>query len=337
MPPALSGAAGLRPRGRREILRGGRLTGIGRRDLTWPGADPGADLGALYTVDDDLVARAYAGAHHAQSVDERAERNFPLLDDAACADNENDFVALLGRHGVVRDEQTVIGSRAEEPQMAEHARRQRVIGIGNHGATADRARIGVERIVDEVHLALDDVAGLVLQSYLDGIGVIARLGAGPHAGFAFIFQVERLGAVEGEPDGVEIGDIGQDRRVLYDQIARRHAPVRCPAIERSGDTREFEVQCRAADGGLSCQKVSRGLLFRGKPGFVFLFGDHAVCEQVTGAGQLDACIRHTRRRMRLLPARLIQCRLIGSRIDDEEHLALPDNLSVTKSDRLQIA
>jgi hypothetical protein len=288
------------------------------------------------TFDDHIVCCGDSAAHHPKPVDQRAGGDFPLLDLVAPAYDVNDLVALLRCDRVIRDQQRIVCSGSQKPQMAEHAWCEQQFRIRNLGAAADGAGVRVHRIVHEIHPAFDGVVGLILQAYFDRIGMVARLRPRTHLTEIFIFQVKRLRPVEDEADRVEIGDICQDRGVLRHEISGCHAPVRGTAVDGRGDAGEAEVERGALHRRFRRQNIGCRLLRRGEPGLIFLLCDGAVGVQLLRARKLDIGVRFRGQRVGFLPLRLVEYRMVGSGIDDEQEVALMDHLAVTEIDGLQI-
>ena len=249
----------------------------------------------------------------------------------------DDLVALLRRDRLVGDQEAGIGARSQQPKVTEHAGSQDELRVRHQGAAADGSRIGVQRVVDEVHLAPDHIGGLILQPDLHGIGVVARLRPISRLGLPLVLQIERLGAVESEANGVEVGDVGQDGGVLGHKIADRDPPIGDAATQGGDDPGELQVQGRGLHIALGRGQIRRRLLFGGEPGLVLLLRDRLGRQQVLRPCEFDLGVVQRRLGVLLLPSRLGQGRLIGPRIDDEEQLALAHDLTVTKVDRGQIA
>ena len=109
---------------------------------------------AHQAVDDDAVVGGEPVLDHAQPAVDLAERDVFLPHHVAVVDDEDEFAHLLGADRGVGNQQRRIGRRAGHADAAEHAGREHAVGVGEHGAAADRARGAVDDVVDEVHLAL---------------------------------------------------------------------------------------------------------------------------------------------------------------------------------------
>ena len=184
---------------------------------------------------------------------------------------------------------------------------------------------------------MDGEIRLVLQPDLHGVGVGARAVARPAQSLPLVLQVERLRRVEAEADGVEVGDVGQDRLVGGDQVAGRHAAVGDQPRLGRGDVGEAEVQRGGGDVGLGRHLVGRRGLFGHQPGLVLLLGDGLGGQQPLGPGQFDPGVGQGRGRVRLLAPGLVERRLVGPGVDDEQGLALVDHLPVHEADGLEVA
>ena len=86
--------------------------------------------GELHALDDDPVGLGEARADDAQAADQRTGFDRLGRDRAVLADDQHDLARLVGADGCVRHQQRRRGSAVGQPHVAEHARRQEVIGVG---------------------------------------------------------------------------------------------------------------------------------------------------------------------------------------------------------------
>jgi hypothetical protein len=153
------------------------------------------------------------------------------------ADHQQDLARLVGADRRVRNQQRVGRAAVGQAHVAEHARRQEIIGVGHHRAGADRARVLADAIVGEVEPALPIIGGLVLQAdFGDLTGRASRL--------ARTRRLEEQGFrhVEREIERIERVDRGQQRLVGADDIAGVDAAVGDPPADRRPDMGELDIQ-----------------------------------------------------------------------------------------------
>ena len=235
---------------RRAPAFGGSRCGrraVGRRALDIAGLRGGGGAPADHRIggaaDDHLVLGRQPGPDHPEAFAERPEHNRLRHDLVLGAERQHDLVGLVRGDDRVRHQQRV-GFAGVEAQASEHARRQELVLVLEHGAAADRRRTGVERVVEEVDLAAAAPFGFVGQAHLDhrpGIlaGPVARIA---HPGIA---QVIGFRDVEGEVDRRDRDDGRQQRRTRLaagDQVARIDAAVRDAPGERRAHLGPFEVE-----------------------------------------------------------------------------------------------
>ena len=114
-----------------------------------------------HAVDDHLVAGLEARLDHEQALDVRPELHVLALCCVLFADDVDVTAILVRQHGLLVDQQRILLRLAEEPHAREEPGREDSVRIRHDGARADRAGRRIERVVDEVHLALVREAFLV--------------------------------------------------------------------------------------------------------------------------------------------------------------------------------
>ncbi len=197
---------------------------------------------------------------------------------------------------------------------------------------ADGASLRIERIVDELHVAMPVIADLVGELDVDRIGRGARRSALPLLRLAQIFEVEALRPVEGEPDRIERNDGGEQGLPVDHLIAQRHALVRHPARHRRAHRREAIVEARVDRIRLRRLQAG-GSGTHGSLVILQLFlADCLHLDQLGRARGHRSGVDQRRARARHLCDRLVQRGLVGARIDDEERLAFLHVLPVAEQD-----
>lgn len=249
-------------------------------------------------------------------------------------DDIDELARLVGDDRFVRHQHRAVMAGAQQPRATEQARRQEAIGIGDDGVRADRPRIGVDRIVDEFHLAVPAKALLVGELDFDRVGGVARRAALAGLRLAQILEIEALGPFEREPDRIGRDDSRQDGGGLGRIIAHADAPVGHDPGDRRPDGREAQVELRRRHIGTRGAQVCLRGADRGELGLIFLARDRFGLEQHVGAGEFGLRVGHRRLRLGDLRTRLRQRGLIGARIDREESFALLHALAVVEEDSL---
>ena len=256
---------------------------------------------------------------------------------AVCVDRQHHLARLVGDDGGVGDQEGVVLGRARDADAAELAGRDQAVGIGEHGAAADRAGALVDDVVDEVHRALVQPVVLVDQMRMDHRLVVARRGQPPRADRALVGEEVRLGHVEVEIDRVELDDVVSSVWSL-DQVADVDPPVGDPALEGCGDLGEAEVELGLAElrPGPPASVASAACSSALRSSSVAL----ATAEVVTSCRRGPAPAGPARAApaaCSIWALRPVGRRLVGARVDDEEELACLDDLAVLEADLLQIA
>ena len=210
----------------------------------------------------------------------------------------------------------------------------------------DRAGAAVDLIVDEIELALVRPALLVAQAAPRRCDRLSRARWQRPAAIAADRQVIALAHVEIEIDRVERHDGGEQRCVApafaaADQVADAHLMIADAPGDRRGDAGEFEIELGRADRGLG--------LLRPRP------APRAACLRRAGRAcsaelEIASCaarrcassclLREIELRIAWLlaaPAPAASVDLVGARIDDEQQIALLDDLTVGEMDLGQIA
>ncbi len=207
------------------------------------------------------------------------------------------------------------------------------LGFWHHGVGADRARIGIDGIVEELHPAVPAIFALVGELDLHRVGGGARRAALAALILAQILEVEALGTLELEPDRIERHDAREDGLTVGDRVADAHLAVRHAAAERRADGGEAQIELGVGDRGAGGSQISRGGPLGGDVGLE-LFGAHCLRGRQLAAarGNLPGV------RQRCIGARRLCLRLgergaIGTGVDREQGRALAHVLSVAEVDR----
>src|SRR2546423_13939778 len=79
---------------------------------------------SLHPVDDDKVTSIQTAANHSQTVDNRPERDGPVLDRTRWRDDEYKPLVQIGAHGAVLDQDAAVARRAGKSKTHEEARRE---------------------------------------------------------------------------------------------------------------------------------------------------------------------------------------------------------------------
>ncbi len=115
------------------------------------------------------------------------------------------------------------------------------------------------------------------------------------------------------------------------------AAVGHPAADRGDHLGEAEVQPRSGDHGLGGFEIGLRLQHRRLAGVDFLLAGGLGGQQGLGAGQLNLGVLKGRRGAAFLAGGLLHHRLVGPRVDLEQHLALADELPVGEVDLDDVA
>ncbi len=332
-------------RGASLVALGPRLRGDERmilldRSMTYCAVATGSDRAILrldllpwarplQPVDDDPVGRREAGADQAQAVDDRTKLDQLGANGAVVRDREHDLARLVGGDGGVRDEQRVAFA-AEQPQPSEETRREQPVLVVEDGAAANGAGPCVEHVVDEVHVALMLEFGLVREPDRDRVLHVAGGRASPRLREPDVAQEVCLAAVEYEVDRVDGHDDGEQRRAARttgDEVAGIDAPVRDAPGDRCAHLCPFEIELRLLQGSLGRAHLAGGVTLGCPAGIELALGHGLVAHQrgrplhVKG-GDLELGLGALE-----IGLRLLDRELIGARIDDEQSVALLDQLA----------
>ncbi len=201
----------------RSWVRRGRLLG----------SDLGAGPHAHQAVDDDRVVRVEPRRDDAHAVDDGPEGHVFRTGDIVRRDRIDELAHLLGADGAVGNQQRHRRRRCRDLNASEHAGRQLSVRVLELGAPADRAGRAIDRVVDEVDLALVLEIVFVDQLELDrqrhaAVGVARSRGGGG----AEVAEVRRLIHRELEADRIDGSHRRQQRRVpSAHEVSDRDAPV----------------------------------------------------------------------------------------------------------------
>ena len=297
---------------------------------------------AQQPADDDLIVGGDAGADDAKIVvGDRAELDRLRHHRAVGRDREQHLHRLIGHHRGVGHQQRRPQLRHRHAHAAELVRRDEQIGIGEGGAHADRARGAVILIVDEVDGALQRPVLLVHQLALHLDRVVARRLDLALLHQALIGHAVAFADIEAEPDRIERDDGGEQRGraadAADDQIADAHLVPAHAAGDRRRHPRVVEIELRLVDGG--DRRVARGGgdVHLRHALVIGLLRGIVVLAQLRGA--LELRLGELELRFVLGQLRLggLERELEGPRLDDEEKIALLDQLAVGEIDGFEIA
>ena len=180
-----------------------------------------------------------------------------------------------------------MGQGAGHVHPPEQARRERHVGVVEHGAHPHRAGLAVQPVLGEVEnpLARGDLGIGEGDLHLQPAAALVERGL-PRPGVPGVGEVIALVDVEVEMDRVDGDDAGQDGLVLAHEVAGRHPPAVDAPGDGGVDLGVFEV-----DAGLGDRLA--GLFERAAGGELRLaalvddaLGDVAVAHQRLGAGEL---------------------------------------------------
>ena len=177
----------------------------------------------LQAVDDDDGAGLEPALDDAHAVHFGTQGHAAIVDRVVGLENENEFLAEIGAHGAIVDENRIARVMPHQANAHEQSRRENPLGVGEHRAGADGAGLAVDLVVHEIELAGVRIVLLV------GEPQIHRSPAGAVAAGAAVVQEGLLVGVEARVDRV-IGDDGGEQAVARHQISlrderARHAPI----------------------------------------------------------------------------------------------------------------
>ena len=277
----------------------------------------------------------------AQTVDHLARRHVFLAHDIVLVDDQHVFARLLGTDRGLGNQQRIVGRRARHADTPEHAGREHAVGVGEHAATADRARRAIDDVVDEVHLALVHEIGLVDQLHRDDDAALATGDFLSGLRQPLVADIRRFVEGELEPDRIDRHDGGEQRGIAAGaaghEIARRDAPVADAAGDRRAQFGEFEVERGLAnrrllrgDRGFG-DALGLGALVEG------LLGDGLVAHELRGAREIGLGKGEVGPRLRQVGLGLVERGLERALVDREQEVALLDDLAVGEMDAVEIA
>ena len=107
--------------------------------------------GICDAVDDDAIGGSKAAQHDAQTLVHRPEHDRLCHDNVAGIERENDLAGLIRNDGAIGD-QDGIDVAPEELNAPEDAGCEELILVIEDRASANGAGIGVDLIVDEIHV-----------------------------------------------------------------------------------------------------------------------------------------------------------------------------------------
>src|SRR5579859_3303523 len=128
-----------------------------------------AGMYALRAVDHDDVAGFQAFPDDAQTVDHAPEFYLAVFDLIVGTEQQYVFLALVGIHGTVFDQDRRIFSTGEELYARKQAGGEPTLLVLQHGARPDGAGLGIQLIVDEIDRPGMGKSLLIGQSDLNGI------------------------------------------------------------------------------------------------------------------------------------------------------------------------
>ena len=168
-----------------------------------------------------------------QALDVRPELHVLALRGVLLADDVDVTAILVREHGLLVDQERILLRLAEETDAREEPGREYSVGIRHDGARPDRAGRRIERVGDEVHLALVREAFLVGEPDEHGVARVARAGAAAVARELLVAEVGALIARERHVDGIHGHDGRQQRLVRRDEVARLHERFAGAALDRA--------------------------------------------------------------------------------------------------------
>src|SRR5580658_4077037 len=110
-----------------------------------------AGVHALRTVHDDDIARLQALAHDAQTVDHSSELDLAIFDFVIGSEQEHIFLALIGVHGAIVDQDRVVIVAPDELYAGEEPGGEQAVLVHEHGTRPDGAGLRIELVVDKIH------------------------------------------------------------------------------------------------------------------------------------------------------------------------------------------
>ena len=300
----------------------------------------GADAGALEAVDDHLVFRLQPLANDAQAFVERTQRHGPCLDGVVVLHDKHDLARLVGGDRGIRQQQRLIGRRADQPHAAELPRQDRKVLVGDDGAAAQRAGRFIEAVVEEIHLAFTRRFHFAGQRDLHRVRGIARARPLAFEPEIAVPDVGRLIDVEIDVDRIERDDRGEQRGIAlgaHDEIAGTDEMAAGAAGHRRQHVGEFDIEfCRLQRAfGLHLRGMRRlqGLAALVDDGF----GNRAGLNQGQRAIEFTFCQFRLGARIGKLAIGLQRCRLERPGIDRVKQVALADDVTVAEFDAVDEA
>ena len=172
----------------------------------------------------------------------RPELHVLALCGVLLADDVDVTAILVREHGLLVDQQRVLLRFAEETDAREEPGREDSVGIRHDGTRPDRAGRRIERVGDEVHLALVREAFLVGEPDEHGVARVARAGTATLAGELLVAEVGALIPGERHVDGIHGHDGRQQGLVRRDEVARLHQRLPGAPLDRGFDVGETEIE-----------------------------------------------------------------------------------------------
>ena len=201
--------------------------------------------------------------------------------------------------------------------------------------------LGLTHVVDEIHPALVLEIGLVGEPDRDRILHVARRRPRSGRGEPQVAQEVRLAAVEHEVNGIDRHDDGQQRRAglaAGDQIAGIDAPVGDAPGDRRAHLGPFEIELGLLERGLGRGDLAGGVALRRSPGIELPLGHGLAAHQRRRAlARRAVAISSLALRALHIGLGLLDRDLVGARIDDEQEVALLDDLAVLEMDGIDEA
>ncbi len=254
-------------------------------------------------------------------------------------DRQHDLARLVRDDGAVRDQHRRIEGRARQPQPAELAGRDEIVGVVDDRPAPQRAGALVDLVVDEVHRSRMRPGVLVGQADRDGCLVIARGGqlAAQHG--PLIAEEVGLAHVEDEVDRIEGHDGGEQRGagVAGHEIADVDATVGDPPFDRGPHLGVSQIQLCLVEMGHRRGEIGVGLALLGQPLVQGGLRQRRGGDELAGPVELELGQLRPRPGAVDRGLRLLDGDLIGPGVDHEQQLALLDDLAVREADGLQVA
>ncbi len=257
----------------------------------------------------------------------------PVLDLVAGAHYQHVAHGLIGADRAVVDEDGFVLSGTHQFYAGKKARGEGPIVVVEQRAAADGARGRIERVVDEHYDPRVRIAVLVGEPHQHGVARVAGAGACRVARKLGVLQILLFIAIEAHVDRIERDQSRERRLPVGDEVAAGdQSPADAPGDGRR-HAREGDVEGGGIERRLRGFHVGLRLLAPGRARVVFLLRDSMLGEETRRSVALGLGEHQLRARLGEPGARLVALRLVGARVDDEQHVALFDFAPLGEVDR----